>query len=61
MLIRHLACSFLIAMAATASQAQTFTFGLWGDMPYQKAGDATKMPVLIKRMNASDMPFDLRR
>ena len=59
MLIRHLACSFLIAMAATASQAQTFTFGLWGDMPYQKAGDATKMPALIKSINASDIAFSI--
>ena len=40
-------------------QAQTFSFALWGDMPYQKAGDAPKIPALIKSINQSDVDFSI--
>jgi hypothetical protein len=38
-------------------QWHSFTFGLWGDLPYGKANDAPKMPALIADMNASDIAF----
>ena len=59
MLIRHLASGLLIALAASAAQAQTFNFGLWGDMPYQKAADEPKIPALLKSINASDIAFSI--
>ena len=41
------------------AQAQTFSFGLWGDMPYQKAGDQPKIPALLKSINQSDIAFSI--
>lgn len=41
--------------AATGS----FAFGLWGDMPYKKAGDAAKLPAVLDSLNASDIAFSL--
>ena len=43
----------------TAADAQGFAFGLWGDMPYLKEGDAPKMPALIASINASDIAFSI--
>ncbi len=40
-------------------QAGTFAFGLWGDMPYAKAGDAPKMQALLNSINQSDIEFSL--
>jgi hypothetical protein len=36
---------------------RTFTFGLWGDMPYAKKDDGPKIPALIADMNAADLAF----
>lgn len=36
-----------------------FTFGLWGDMPYKKAGDDTKLPAVLNSINASDIAFSM--
>src|SRR5882672_11059550 len=44
---------------AAAHAEDTFSFGLWGDMPYAKAKDGPKMPALIADMNASDIAFSL--
>jgi hypothetical protein len=56
----------LIAMtllATLGAQAQTspksFSFGLWGDMPYKKAGDDAKLPAVLKSINQSDIAFSL--
>ena len=49
----------LFALGMAAAQAQTFSFGLWGDMPYAKAGDEPKIPALIKSINRSDIAFSL--
>ena len=49
----------LFALGMAAAQAQTFSFGLWGDMPYAKAGDEPKIPALIKSINQSDIAFSL--
>ena len=56
----------LIAMtllATLGAHAQTspksFSFGLWGDMPYKKAGDDAKLPAVLKSINQSDIAFSL--
>jgi len=49
----------IAAVPATAQQAQPFTFGLWGDMPYAKANDAPKIPRLLESINASDIAFSI--
>lgn len=36
-----------------------FSFGLWGDMPYAKAGDGPKMPALVRSLNQSDIAFSI--
>ena len=49
----------LLALSLSCAQAQTFSFGLWGDMPYQKAGDDPKIPALLKSINQSDIAFSI--
>lgn len=68
--LRHAAALALIAATAlagcaapktapTAGNAGTFTFGLWGDMPYQRNGDGPKMAPLLASINASDIAFSI--
>ncbi len=54
-----LALATALALCATAAQAQPFSFGLWGDMPYAKANDLPKIAPLIADMNASDIAFSI--
>lgn len=49
----------LLALGMACAQAQSFSFGLWGDMPYQKAGDDPKIPALLKSINQSDIAFSI--
>lgn len=49
----------LLALSLGGVQAQTFSFGLWGDMPYQKSGDGPKIPALLNSLNQSDIAFSL--
>ena len=42
-----------------AATAGSFTFGLWGDMPYKKAGDDPKLPAVLRSINASDIAFSI--
>jgi len=44
---------------AQPSAAGSYAFGLWGDMPYQKAGDGPKMPALLASLNRSDIAFSI--
>jgi hypothetical protein len=55
----RLLAGVLLALSVTCAQAQTFSFGLWGDMPYQKAGDGPKIPALLKSINQSDIAFSI--
>lgn len=55
---RFLACA-LLALSVVSAQAQSFSFGLWGDMPYQKANDDPKIPALLKSINQSDIAFSI--
>jgi hypothetical protein len=49
-----------LAMTFTmASQAASFSFGMWGDMPYQKAGDAAKMPAILNSLNSAKIDFSI--
>ena len=50
---------FLLLLAAACAQAQTFSFGLWGDMPYKRNGDDPKIPALIRSMNQSNIAFSI--
>lgn len=58
MSLRFLAVA-LLALSMASAQAQSFSFGLWGDMPYQKAGDDPKIPALLKSINQSDIAFSI--
>lgn len=44
--------------AASATTGK-FTFGVWGDMPYKKAGDDPKLPAVLNSINTSDIAFSM--
>ncbi|MEY4584962.1 MAG: hypothetical protein RJB10_1459, partial [Pseudomonadota bacterium] len=54
-----------IGVAASSSTAhntaanQTYSFGLWGDMPYVRNGDVPRMAALLQNMNQSDIAFSM--
>jgi hypothetical protein len=37
----------------------SYTFGLWGDMPYKKAGDDSRLPAVLASINRSDIAFSI--
>ncbi len=45
--------------AAVARGPGSFSFGLWGDMPYKKANDESRLPAVLKSINDSDIAFSL--
>jgi hypothetical protein len=50
----------LAGCATTAAPAgATYSFGLWGDMPYKKAGDDPKLPAVLASINRADIEFSL--
>ena len=56
--------SFAIVLSTSlGAQAQmapkSFAFGLWGDMPYKKAGDDAKLPAVLQSINKSDIAFSI--
>jgi len=67
MMIRFVLLSFLALNVSSifspqlllAAENQKFHFGLWGDMPYQKAKDETKMSALLASINASQIAFSI--
>ena len=56
---KRVLAGFVLSLCAAAAQAQSFSFGLWGDMPYKKAGDEVKMPALLRSINGSDIAFSI--
>jgi hypothetical protein len=64
MIVRNVA-SALFALSlvgcATAPSAtgSSYSFGLWGDMPYKKAGDDPKLPAVLTSINRSDIAFSI--
>lgn len=53
------ASAVLASLCSLPAFADTFSMGLWGDMPYAKADDAPAIPALIADMNASDIAFSM--
>jgi hypothetical protein len=41
------------------SAGQVYSFGLWGDMPYKKAGDDPKLPAVLNSINRADIAFSI--
>lgn len=56
---KRLLATLFLSLCALANQAQAFSFGLWGDMPYRKAGDLPRMPALLDSLNRSDIAFSI--
>lgn len=50
-----------LSACATSPGAQhgTYSFGLWGDMPYKKAGDESKLPAVLQSINQSNIAFSI--
>src|SRR5262245_47359814 len=59
--IGALALAMLVGASWDAAWSETtsFSFGLWGDMPYARANDQPKIPAVIADMNASDIAFSI--
>lgn len=50
----------LASCASTGPAPQrTYSFGLWGDMPYKKAGDDPRLPAVLQSINQADIAFSL--
>jgi len=60
-LLSALAIAASLTACATAPGApnHSYSFGLWGDMPYKKAGDDSKLPAVLNSINASDIAFSV--
>ena len=55
-----LAALSMVSCASTGSPShQTYSFGLWGDMPYKKAGDEARLPAVLQSINQSDIAFSI--
>ena len=46
-------------VATLSASAASFSFGLWGDMPYARAGDMAKLPAVLKSINAAKIDFSI--
>jgi hypothetical protein len=63
--ISQISCTSLrVSDHASASQStsanQTYSFGLWGDMPYERNGDTQqRMAALLQNINQSDIAFSM--
>lgn len=58
MFIRTLS-AWAVSACVSAACAQPFAFGLWGDMPYKKAGDDAKLPAVLNSINHADIAFSI--
>ena len=56
---KRVIAGFVFSLCAAAAPAQSFSFGLWGDMPYKKAGDDSKLPAVLQSINQSDIAFSI--
>ena len=56
---KRVIAGFVFSLCAAAAQAQSFSFGLWGDMPYKKAADEARMPALLRSISGSDIVFSI--
>ncbi len=61
----RLLCVLAVAVSLTAcatapgASNNSYSFGVWGDMPYKKAGDDSKLPAVLASINASDIAFSV--
>jgi hypothetical protein len=51
--------SLISCAAPGASPRDGFAFGVWGDMPYKKAGDNVKLPAVLQSINRADIAFSI--
>jgi hypothetical protein len=53
--------ALVLVGCASGPQAsgQGYSFGVWGDMPYKKAGDDPKLPAVLQSINQSDIAFSI--
>jgi len=54
-----IAASLTACATAPGTPNNSYSFGLWGDMPYKKAGDDSKLPSVLNSINASDIAFSV--
>lgn len=54
-----IAASLTACASAPGTTGSGYSFGLWGDMPYKKAGDDAKLPAVLTSINASDIAFSV--
>lgn len=54
-----IAASLTACATAPGTPNNSYSFGLWGDMPYKKAGDDSKLPAVLNSINASDIAFSV--
>lgn len=49
----------MLSAISISAVAAPLSFGLWGDMPYVKAGDNTKLPAVLKSINSAKIDFSI--
>jgi len=54
-----IAASLTACATAPGTPNNSYSFGLWGDMPYKKAGDDSKLPSVLNSINTSDIAFSV--
>lgn len=54
-----IALSLVGCASAPGAAGGSYSFGLWGDMPYKKAGDDAKLPAVLDSINRSDIAFSI--
>ncbi|MEY2690340.1 MAG: hypothetical protein RL375_4540, partial [Pseudomonadota bacterium] len=52
-------CACAGVPTTSSPSAGTYSFGLWGDMPYKKAGDDTRLPAVLQSINRADIAFSI--
>ncbi|MGM9427526.1 hypothetical protein [Hydrogenophaga sp. MI9] len=58
-LAKHLLSLLASATLAPAAFAGSFSFGLWGDMPYEKNNDAQATAAVIRSIDRADIAFSI--
>jgi len=59
LLLLGIAAGVSVGPASANPGSGAFSFGLWGDMPYKKAGDDAKLPAVLQSINQSDIAFSI--
>ncbi len=59
LLLLGIAAGVSVGPASANPGSGAFSFSLWGDMPYKKAGDDAKLPAVLQSINQSDIAFSI--